>query len=195
VYKDPVISLDIHPTAVAAAGGPISPEWKLDGVDLLPFLTGQAKGKPHDTLCWRMGLQHAIRQGDWKLVGALMDENQELLAARAELSQPNTTLEEKVQDRTSNPMAETANRKVVEDRGMPARDFGQSTFAPWDSSRRSSVSFSIFTPARSSSARPASWTAAIFASSRTRKSPRIGRLRIRRDAQETRFLKKAGFLV
>src|ERR1035437_5537968 len=38
VCDQPVISLDIHPTAVAAAGGGVSPDWKLDGVNLLPFL-------------------------------------------------------------------------------------------------------------------------------------------------------------
>src|ERR1035437_10517143 len=38
VCDQPVISLDIHPTAVAAAGGALSPDWKLDGVNLLPFL-------------------------------------------------------------------------------------------------------------------------------------------------------------
>ena len=37
----PVIQLDIHPTAVAAAGQTISPDWKLDGVNLLPYLTGR----------------------------------------------------------------------------------------------------------------------------------------------------------
>ena len=62
-----MISLDIHPTIVAAAGATIAPDWKLDGVDLLPFLTGTAAGRPHETLYWRMGEKHAIRDGDWKL--------------------------------------------------------------------------------------------------------------------------------
>ena len=68
VYDLPVVSLDILPTAVVAAGGKTSPDWKLDGVDLLPYLTGKDPGKPHETLCWRMGAKHAIRHGDWKLV-------------------------------------------------------------------------------------------------------------------------------
>ena len=68
VDERPVISLDIHPTAVAAAGGAVSPDWKLDGVNLVPFLAGEEAGRPHDTLCWRMGTRHAIRQGDWKLL-------------------------------------------------------------------------------------------------------------------------------
>lgn len=67
-YAHPIIQLDLLPTALAAAGVEVSPEWKLDGVNLLPFLEGKAKGKPHETLYWRFGQQMAIRQGDWKLV-------------------------------------------------------------------------------------------------------------------------------
>ena len=68
VFKQPVIQLDLYPTALAAAGVPASPEWKLDGVNLLPFLCGEQSGAPHDALYWRFGEQMAIRSGDWKLV-------------------------------------------------------------------------------------------------------------------------------
>jgi arylsulfatase A-like enzyme len=68
VYDSPVIQLDAHATALAAAGVAISPEWKLDGVDLLPYLTGENTGIPHEALYWRFGQQLAIRDGDWKLV-------------------------------------------------------------------------------------------------------------------------------
>ncbi len=67
-YEHPIIQLDILPTAVAAAGGKIDPLWKLDGVNLLPYLTGEKKQRPHETLYWRFGEQWAIRHGDWKLV-------------------------------------------------------------------------------------------------------------------------------
>jgi arylsulfatase A-like enzyme len=67
-YDQPVIQLDILPTCLAAAGAEISADWKLDGVNLLPYLTGQITGKPHDTLFWRFGQQWAVRHGDWKLV-------------------------------------------------------------------------------------------------------------------------------
>jgi arylsulfatase A-like enzyme len=63
-----VIQLDVLPTALAAAGIPVKDEWKLDGVNLLPFLTGQSKGLPHEALYWRLGGMMAIRKGDWKLV-------------------------------------------------------------------------------------------------------------------------------
>jgi arylsulfatase A-like enzyme len=64
----PVIQLDILPTALAAAGVEIKPEWKLDGVNLLPYLTGARPEPPHEALFWRFGGQMAIRKGDWKLV-------------------------------------------------------------------------------------------------------------------------------
>ncbi|MBL9123862.1 MAG: sulfatase-like hydrolase/transferase, partial [Planctomycetaceae bacterium] len=67
-YEQPVIQLDILPTVLAAAGAEPDPAWKLDGVDLLPYLTRQATGKPHETLYWRFGDQWAIRHGDWKLI-------------------------------------------------------------------------------------------------------------------------------
>jgi arylsulfatase A-like enzyme len=70
VYDHPVIQLDIQPTAIAAAGGAVKKEWKLDGVNLLPYLEGKASGRPHETLYWRFGPQWAIRKGDWKLVQA-----------------------------------------------------------------------------------------------------------------------------
>ncbi len=68
VYDQPIIQLDLLPTAVAAAGLTAKPEWELDGVDLLPHLTGLNAAPPHDTLYWRLGGQAAVRRGDWKLV-------------------------------------------------------------------------------------------------------------------------------
>jgi arylsulfatase A-like enzyme len=67
-YDKPVIQLDILPTCLAVAGSPVDPAWKLDGVDLLPYLTGKETGTPHETLYWRFGPQRAIRHGDYKLV-------------------------------------------------------------------------------------------------------------------------------
>jgi arylsulfatase A-like enzyme len=70
VYNYPVSSLDVYATSVAAAGGEIDPDWKLDGVDLLPYLLGKNKSRPHQTLYWRSGggSKFAIRHDDWKLV-------------------------------------------------------------------------------------------------------------------------------
>ena len=75
VYEKPVIQLDILPTAIVAAGGTVDPQWKLDGVDLMPHIAGQTKSPAHETLYWRFGEQWAIRKGDWKLVAARADQN------------------------------------------------------------------------------------------------------------------------
>ncbi|MFO0847567.1 MAG: sulfatase [Gemmataceae bacterium] len=64
----PVIQLDLLPTALAAAGIEPRPDWKLEGVDLMPYLTGKNAAAPHDALFWRFGSQMAVRKGDWKLV-------------------------------------------------------------------------------------------------------------------------------
>ena len=66
VYDQPVSSLDVAATAVAAAGLPKAPE--LDGTDLAPFVSGQIAGAPHERLFWRWGSQAAVLEHPWKLV-------------------------------------------------------------------------------------------------------------------------------
>lgn len=66
-YRQPVMGFDFHATALAAAGIEISKDKPLDGVNLLPYLSGNAKGPPHENIFWRAGANHAVRQGDWKL--------------------------------------------------------------------------------------------------------------------------------
>ena len=68
VYREMVMGFDCHATALAAAGVPLPTDKPLDGVNLLPFLTGEKQGRPHQQLFWRSGEKHAARVGDWKLV-------------------------------------------------------------------------------------------------------------------------------
>jgi uncharacterized sulfatase len=81
VYGHPVSSLDVAATAVAIAGNspharPGEPskdlatggKTALDGVDLMPFLTGQNKAAPHQTLYWRWGSQAAVLEMPYKLI-------------------------------------------------------------------------------------------------------------------------------
>src|SRR5262245_7621114 len=72
-YDHPILQLDILPTTLAAAGVPVSPDWKLDGVNLLPYLKGENAARPHETLYWRFGEQWAVRKGDFKLVASRID--------------------------------------------------------------------------------------------------------------------------
>jgi arylsulfatase A-like enzyme len=69
-YDHPVISLDIFATAVALAGARIAPERPLDGVNLIPFLTGEDPDPPHKMLFWNNAVRSsdAIRSGKYKLV-------------------------------------------------------------------------------------------------------------------------------
>jgi arylsulfatase A-like enzyme len=66
-YAAPVSHFDIFATALAAAGVPLPTDRRIDGVDLLPYVTGQQAGRPHETLFYRSGPYLAVRSGDWKL--------------------------------------------------------------------------------------------------------------------------------
>jgi arylsulfatase A-like enzyme len=66
-----VSSLDILPTALAAAGLPMPADKPLDGMNILPLLRGEVAASPRN-LFWCSGSEEgwwAIRSGDWKLVG------------------------------------------------------------------------------------------------------------------------------
>ena len=68
-YRQPVISLDIFGTAAAVAGGaPKNWKRKLNGVNLIPHLTGEKNTAPHDTLFWRQESRAGLRKGDWKIL-------------------------------------------------------------------------------------------------------------------------------
>ena len=66
VFEHPVSALDVAATVVALAGQ--KPDDKLDGVNLLPFLTGENKVAPHDALFWRWRSQAAVLEFPWKLI-------------------------------------------------------------------------------------------------------------------------------
>ena len=67
-YRHPVISLDMMPTFISAAGGVIDPKWNLDGVNLLPHVTTERDSSAHSELYWAWGARKAIRSGDFKAV-------------------------------------------------------------------------------------------------------------------------------
>ncbi len=69
-YDNPVSALDIMATIVELAKAPVDAERPLDGVNLIPYLTGKNAGVPHDTIYLRKFDQqrYAVRRGDFKLV-------------------------------------------------------------------------------------------------------------------------------
>ena len=67
-YQAPVSTYDLLPTLLTAAGIDVaSAGIPTDGVNLLPYLSGQAVGNPHDKMFWRSFDVWAVRKGDWKL--------------------------------------------------------------------------------------------------------------------------------
>jgi arylsulfatase A-like enzyme len=67
VYNKPVSTLDLLPTFFKAGGGKEAMS-DLDGVDLMPYISGQNNAAPHASMYWKKETRAAIRQGDWKLL-------------------------------------------------------------------------------------------------------------------------------
>ena len=93
-FEHPVIGLDVAATALAIGGGEADPARPLDGVNLDPFLRGEASGPPHEALFWRAlwaGKQprarFAVRSGDAKLVLDDIDAAPALFNLRADPSE------------------------------------------------------------------------------------------------------------
>lgn len=89
VYKQPVISRDLLPTILTAAGVALPTDRELDGVNLMPYLTGKSKGSPHEWLFWRAGRNHAARYGDWKLLLINNEEKVKLFHLGKDLGEKN----------------------------------------------------------------------------------------------------------
>ncbi|WOH38715.1 sulfatase-like hydrolase/transferase [Thalassotalea fonticola] len=64
----PVAAIDVFPTVLAATGDDVKPGNKLDGINLLPYLTEELKAPAGRNLYWRFLYQWAVRDNDWKLV-------------------------------------------------------------------------------------------------------------------------------
>ena len=70
VYDYPISSLDILPTIAELTNSPIEENNELDGVNIIPFLKGSKKGRPHPNLYIRKFDEdlYSVRNGDMKLV-------------------------------------------------------------------------------------------------------------------------------
>jgi arylsulfatase A-like enzyme len=68
VYRQTAITFDLTATALALAGADVS---GIDGVDLLPYLTGKKTGTPHEALYFRCRTRnnnYGMRLGNWTFV-------------------------------------------------------------------------------------------------------------------------------
>ncbi len=69
IYEEPVLSLDLFATSLAAAGVPMPTDKTYDSVNLIPYLSGEVNTLPHERLFWRLRAKNfAVREGAWKLV-------------------------------------------------------------------------------------------------------------------------------
>jgi len=69
-FNEPVISLDLFTTFMAAAGVKAGVNDKLDGINLLPYLSFNGKTLTDRALYWRVanGKEYAVRKGAYKLL-------------------------------------------------------------------------------------------------------------------------------
>jgi arylsulfatase A-like enzyme len=67
-YNYPVSTFDLLPTFFAAAGGDTKELKDIDGVNLIPYIQGENKERPHQTLFWKKETRVAYRDGDLKLI-------------------------------------------------------------------------------------------------------------------------------
>ncbi len=75
VYEAPVSHLDVFATAAAAASARLPQDTVMDSVNLLPFITGEVEGVPHETLIWRQGDYQTVLHQGWKMqVSVIPDE-------------------------------------------------------------------------------------------------------------------------
>ena len=83
-YPEPAAHIDIFATAAAAAGAPLPGDRPIDGVDLTPYLRGEASGAPHEALFWRSGGYQAVLADGWKLQVAERPDRQWLFDLAAD---------------------------------------------------------------------------------------------------------------
>jgi arylsulfatase A-like enzyme len=70
IYKNTMSSLDIMATITALNKLKSHPKRPLDGVNIIPYLTGRKTSQPHDKLFWRKLVSQgfSLRQGNYKIL-------------------------------------------------------------------------------------------------------------------------------
>jgi len=104
VCAEPVISTDLYPTCLAAAGQPLRPNQHLDGLNLQPLLSDNARTLGREALFWHYPHYNehpssvpssVIRKGPWKLIETFDPEGVELYNLAEDLSETRNLVSER----------------------------------------------------------------------------------------------------
>ncbi|KKL54129.1 hypothetical protein LCGC14_2268510, partial [marine sediment metagenome] len=101
----PVISNDIFPTMLSMAGIELMPEVHMDGISLMPLLTGEAVELERGNLFFHyphyqsLPPHSAIRSGNWKLIEHYEDEKVELFDLSTDIGESNNLAGTQVEKR------------------------------------------------------------------------------------------------
>ena len=98
VYDKPIISLDIFATVIAQTKTPLETKNPIDGVNLMPFLTGENNEAPHEYLFWRKfdANDYACRNTIGQKIARRKDINM-LFDLGNDISETNNLIEKKPQ--------------------------------------------------------------------------------------------------
>ncbi len=67
-YNNSISMLDMLPTFINFAGGKAKGIEDIDGVDLIPYLSGETNATPHEALFWKKENRGVVQQGEWKMM-------------------------------------------------------------------------------------------------------------------------------
>ena len=118
-FSEPVISLDMAATCLAAAGAPVPKEF--DGMDLVPLLKGGAK--PDRALYWRFWQQAAIRKGQWKYL-CLSGGRECLFDLESDRHEKDNLMDQHPEKAKALRKALAEWNDEMEPKGMPAKPIG-----------------------------------------------------------------------
>ena len=92
-YEESVSSLDIMASMVDILDIKTNPKKPLDGVNIIPYLTGQKQGAPHDYLFWRKWEQNAMAviHGEHKLLKSNKRSESEFYNLKLDVSESKNT--------------------------------------------------------------------------------------------------------
>ena len=88
-YEESVSSLDIMASIVDILDIKTNPKKQLDGVNIIPYLTGKKKGAPHEYLFWRKWEQNAMAaiNADYKLLKVKKNAETEFYNLKKDVSE------------------------------------------------------------------------------------------------------------